>query len=83
MPDDSIPSDVRKMSFEDALAELREIVQNLESGQGKLDDAIKAYERGAALKRHCDTKLREAEAKIEKISLSTEGGAKTTPLDVD
>jgi len=83
MSDDSIPSDIRKMSFEDALAELRGIVQNLESGQGKLDDAIKAYERGAALKRHCDTKLREAEAKIEKISLNADGGAKTAPLDVD
>ena len=83
MAGDSVPSDIKKMSFEAALEELKGIVSRLESGQGKLDEAIDAYERGAALKRHCDAKLREAQEKIEKISLSAGGDPKTAPLDVD
>ncbi len=74
---------IEAMSFEEALEELKEIVSRLESGQGKLDTAIQAYERGAALKRHCELKLREAQAKIEKISLSPDGTAAVKPLDVD
>ena len=58
------------MTFEDALAELKQIVERLEKGEGKLDEAIQAYERGAQLKRHCEQKLKEAEAKIEKIRVS-------------
>jgi len=54
-----IPSDIAKLSFEDALAQLEDIVRNLEGGDSALDDAIAAYERGAALKRHCETKLRQ------------------------
>ena len=73
--------DIAKMSFEDALEELKEIVSALESGEGRLDDAIDAYERGAALKRHCETKLREAQEKIEKISLGPGGEAKTDAFD--
>ncbi|MEM7170206.1 MAG: exodeoxyribonuclease VII small subunit [Pseudomonadota bacterium] len=76
-------SNISKMSFEEALEELKEIVSGLESGQGKLDAAIEAYERGAQLKRHCEVKLREAQAKIEKISLSADGSPTTAPLDVD
>jgi exodeoxyribonuclease VII small subunit len=71
------------MSFEDALAELRQIVERLEKGEGKLDEAITAYERGARLKQHCEAKLKEAEAKIEKIRLSENGSATTEPLDVE
>ncbi len=82
MADSSLPADIKKMSFEAALEELKEIVSRLESGQGKLDQAIEAYERGALLKRHCDAKLREAQEKIEKISLAADGSAKTEPLDV-
>ena len=48
-----VPADVQSMSFEDALADLEQIVRKLESGKGKLDEAIVAYERGAALKKHC------------------------------
>ena len=64
------------MSFEEALSELEEIVRGIESGEVDLDGAIQAYERGAALKEHCDTKLREAQEKVSKIKLDA-GGAIT------
>ena len=60
---------VEPLSFEEALAELEQIVGRLESGQGSLDDAIKAYERGSDLKKHCQKKLDEARMKVEKIRL--------------
>lgn len=66
-------ADVRKLSFEEALEELETIVRELESGKTKLDTAIEAYERGAALKAHCDTKLKEAQAKIDRISRDADG----------
>ncbi len=83
MPEGALPADVAKMSFEEALAELEAIVRQLEEGKGKLDDAIKAYARGAALKRHCEAKLAEARAKVEKIVLGPEGAAGLAPADVD
>ena len=83
MADNDIPADIRKMSFEEALDELKSIVGKLEQGQGTLDSAIGDYDRGAALKRHCDAKLREAQAKIEKISLSADGAVRSEPLDVE
>jgi exodeoxyribonuclease VII small subunit len=61
------PPPVQDLSFEDALAELEGIVRTLEGGQGRLEEAITAYERGAALRRHCEAKLAEAEAKVQKI----------------
>ena len=79
----NLPKDIAAMSFEDALEELKTIVGRLESGQGKLDEAIEAYERGALLKRHCETKLREAQEKIEKISLKADGSAASEPFEVD
>ena len=70
------------MSFEDALRELEQIVEKLEQGQGSLDDAIAAYERGAALKKHCQKKLEEARLKVDKIRLDENGqAAGTTELD--
>lgn len=66
---------VESLSFEQALDELRAIVERLESGRGSLDDAIGAYERGAALKAHCEAKLKEAQLKIEKVSMGP-GGAR-------
>lgn len=62
-----IPKDILKLSFEAALAELEDIVRDLEDGSGELEGAIKAFERGTLLKRHCESKLKEAEARIEKI----------------
>ena len=66
MTDKSIES----MSFEDALTELEGIVRSMETGQTKLDDSINAYERGVALKKHCEKRLNDARLKIEKISAS-------------
>jgi exodeoxyribonuclease VII small subunit len=83
MADSKLPRDIAAMSFEDALSELEQIVRRLEDGKGKLDEAISSYERGAALKRHCETKLREAQAKIEKIALAPDGGVKTSPAGID
>jgi exodeoxyribonuclease VII small subunit len=74
-------SDVGKMSFEDALEELEDIVRELEDGNIKLDQAIGAYERGAKLKAHCAKKLSEAKAKVEKISLGPAGPERTEPAE--
>ncbi|WP_147092583.1 exodeoxyribonuclease VII small subunit [Swaminathania salitolerans] len=68
-----------KLSFEDALAELDRIVRGLESGQMKLEDAISAYERGAALRRHCETKLSEAEMRVRAIT-QRDGTVDVAPL---
>jgi exodeoxyribonuclease VII small subunit len=65
--------DVASLSFEQALSELETIVSRLEQGKSSLDNAISAYERGAALKRHCEAKLREAREKVEKITLDASG----------
>ena len=65
--------DIAKMNFEEALDALKTIVEQLERGEGKLDQAIEAYERGAALKRHCEAKLKEAKEKIETVSLGPDG----------
>jgi exodeoxyribonuclease VII small subunit len=77
----TIPADIAKLSFEDALAELEQIVGRLEAGKAKLDDAIAAYERGALLKRHCEAKLREAQMKVEQIQLQPDGSLTAKPLD--
>ena len=71
--------DIAGMSFEDALAELERIVRDLEAGQGKLDDAIRSYERGALLKAHCEAKLRDAEAKVERIAKAADGNLVAEP----
>lgn len=78
-----IPPEIEKLSFEDALSELEKIVRRLEEGKGKLDDAIKAYERGSFLKRHCEAKLHEAQVRVEKIVLGPDGATDVEPLDVD
>ncbi len=78
-----IPADIAALSFEDALAELERIVRQLEDGRAKLDDAIAAYERGTALKRHCEAKLREAQAKIDRITVAADGTIGTEPARVE
>ena len=72
---------VASLSFEDALAELDLIVRGLESGQQKLEDAIGAYERGAALRRHCEAKLAEAEARVAAIVEHEDGSISTRKAD--
>ena len=61
------PPDIGTMSFEQALAELEGIVKALESGQGALEASVAAYQRGAALRAHCERKLAEAEQKVQAI----------------
>lgn len=73
---------IDKMPFETALKELETIVGNLERGTVALDESIAMYERGEALKKHCEKLLRDAEARIEKITLSRDGTPTgTEPLD--
>lgn len=65
--------DLAGLSFEDALAELERIVRGLEGGQQKLEEAITAYERGAALRRHCEAKLAQAESRVQAIVERADG----------
>lgn len=77
-------ADVTDLPFERAITELEDIVRRLEQGSVPLEESIAIYERGEALKRHCEGLLRRAEARIEKITLGTEGRPTgTAPLDVD
>lgn len=79
MPD--IPQDdVALLSFEDALAELDQIVRGLEGGTLKLDAAIQAFERGVKLRRHCEGKLAEVEARVEALVQRADGSLTTRPL---
>ncbi len=74
--------DIAALSFEQALDQLEKIVNDLERGDVALDESIKTYERGEALKRHCATLLQAAEDKVEKIRVGADGTAKgTEPLD--
>lgn len=74
--------DVSELPFEKALAELETIVQRLEKGDVALEESIQIYERGEALKRRCETLLREAETRVEKITRDANGKATgTEPLD--
>ncbi|HAQ35857.1 MAG: exodeoxyribonuclease VII small subunit [Maricaulis sp.] len=75
--------DIESMSFEAALAELESIVGKLEKGDVELEQSIAIYERGAALKAHCEKKLREAELKVEKIVVGSGGAVSTEPADLD
>jgi len=65
--------DIKEMSFEKALKELESIVGRLERGDVELEESINIYERGEALKDHCDRLLKQAEAKVEKITLNPSG----------
>lgn len=76
-------ADIKSMSFEAALAELETIVAKLESGEVELDQSISIYERGAALKAHCEARLKDAELKVDKIVLGSDGSVSTEPADLD
>ncbi|WP_339641544.1 exodeoxyribonuclease VII small subunit [Jannaschia helgolandensis] len=74
--------DIRDMSFETALAELENVVNQLDSGDVPLENSIRLYERGAALKAHCDAKLKDAEEKVAQITLDAKGQPTgTTPAE--
>lgn len=72
---------VDKMSFEEALAELESIVKKLEAGEAPLEESIAIYERGAALKKHCETKLKSAELKVDQIVQGGDGKVTTEPAE--
>ena len=73
---------VEEMSFEEAMAELEQVLGQLERGDVALDASIKLYERGAALKARCETKLKEAEEKVAAITLDADGNpAGLKPVD--
>jgi exodeoxyribonuclease VII small subunit len=71
---------IEKMSFEHALAELEEIVKKIDTGQENLADAVSSFERGVLLKEHCESMLKDAKLKIEKI---TNNNGKITTSEVD
>ena len=81
--DSGLPADIAAMSFEDALAELEQIVRRLEAGQVRLDEAIQCYERGAQLKQHCEKKLNEAQQRVERIVIGPEGAVGAEPMKLD
>ena len=77
-------ADVAKLSFEKAIEELESIVKRLEEGKVPLEDSVAIYERGEALKRRCEDLLRQAEARVQKITLDASGNPTgTEPLDVE
>ena len=71
-------ADIREMTFERALKELESIVGRLERGDVELEESINIYERGEALKEHCDRLLKQAEAKVEKLTFGSDGAPKGT-----
>lgn len=76
--------EIAALPFEKALADLEEIVTRLERGNVTLEESIAIYERGEALKTHCDGLLRHAEMRVEKITLGTDGRpAAAVPFDAD
>jgi exodeoxyribonuclease VII small subunit len=77
----SEPSDISGLTFEQALAELEQIVARLESGQAPLDESIEIYKRGSALKAHCEAKLNAARLQVEKITKSLDGSPSVEPAE--
>lgn len=76
-------ADVKKLTFERALEELETIVKRLEDGKVPLEESVTIYERGEALKRRCEDLLRQAEARVDKITTDAQGAPTgTEPLDV-
>jgi exodeoxyribonuclease VII small subunit len=83
-PADPGNADVAQLSFERAIEELESIVKRLEDGRVPLEESVAIYERGEALKRRCEDLLRQAEARVQKITLDAGGNPTgTEPLDVE
>jgi exodeoxyribonuclease VII small subunit len=74
-------TDIAALSFEQALAELEKIVAELESGQAALERSIELYERGAALKAHCEAKLEAARLRVEKIVVGAQDTVGAEPAE--
>jgi exodeoxyribonuclease VII small subunit len=78
------PEQQQDLSFEDALKRLEEIVRTLERGEAPLDQSIELYQEGDRLKRHCEARLKAAQARIEQIAFGSDGTPKgVTPFDAD
>ena len=77
------PADIATMSFEAALQELEGIVEQLERGEVELEKSIAMYERGAALKSHCEARLKDAQLKVDKIVIGGDGQARTAPAELN
>ncbi len=73
---------IEKMSFEAALAELEEIVRKIDTGQEDLANAVESFERGVLLKKHCESMLKNAKLKIEKITNATDTEVQTVEVDL-
>ena len=80
-PKSAAQGEIANMSFEQALAELEQIVARLESGQAPLEDSIRMYERGAALKAHCEARLEAARLRVEKIVVGAGGPQGVEPAE--
>ncbi|MEX2518335.1 MAG: exodeoxyribonuclease VII small subunit [Paracoccaceae bacterium] len=73
---------IADLNFEEAMAELERVVSQLEGGQAPLDQSIALYERGEALRKHCDGRLKDAELRVQKIIAGADGAAKdAAPFD--
>ncbi|GLS79553.1 exodeoxyribonuclease VII small subunit [Paracoccus marinus] len=74
--------EIEAMSFEDAMKELEATVGKLEHGDATLEESIALYERGAKLRAHCDSRLRQAEERVEKITMAADGEPQgTVPVE--
>ncbi len=82
MSENNIKNEIDKMTFEEALKLLEDIVSQLDSGEIDLDKAVEAYEKGTNLKAHCEKKLKEAQLRVEKIEVDKEGEITAKNLDV-
>ena len=80
---EKIPGDIVKLSFEEALAALEEIVSQLEEGAVSLEESIDIYTRGTHLRRHCEDKLRLAQERIDKIVPGADGDIAAEPADIE
>ncbi len=78
-----IPTNIASLSFEAALKELETIVSQLEQGKVELEKSIEIYERGTQLKAHCEAKLKDAQARVDRIVVASDGSVKAEPADLD
>ena len=76
-------ADIQDLSFEDALKELEQIVEQLERGEVQLDQSIALYERGAGLKAHCEARLKDAQLKVDKLVIGSDGSVAAEPADLE